>query len=92
MIIDNDLLHSYLYLLFHLVSIVKKKETWIYVFEKNISIHRAPLVRWSFHKYKCLWGVGVRAGVQVSRREFHIGVSIRVSVSGSCRVEVEVFD
>ena len=20
--------------------------------------HRAPLVQWSLHKYKCLWGVG----------------------------------
>ena len=20
--------------------------------------HRIPLVRWSLHKYKCLWGVG----------------------------------
>ena len=36
--IDNDLLYSYLYLLFHLVSIVRKKEMWIYVLEKNISI------------------------------------------------------
>ena len=25
----------------------------------NIIInHRTPLVRWSLHKYKCLWGVG----------------------------------
>ena len=76
MIIDNDLLHSYLYLLFHLVSIVKKKETWIYVFEKNISIHRAPLVRWSFHKYKCLWGVGVRVEVQVFKRELHTHIHL----------------
>ena len=36
--IDNDLLHSYLYLLFHLVSIVRKKEMRIYVLEKNIPI------------------------------------------------------
>ena len=36
--IDSDILHSYLYLLFHLVSIVGKKEMWIYVLEKNMPI------------------------------------------------------
>ena len=36
--IDNDVLHSYLYILFHLISIVRKKEMWIYVLEKNIPI------------------------------------------------------
>ena len=36
--IDNDVLRSYIYILFHLISIVRKKEMWIYVFETNISI------------------------------------------------------
>ena len=36
--IDYDLLLSYLHILFHLVSIVWKKETWIYVLKKNIPI------------------------------------------------------
>ena len=36
--IEYDLLHSYFYILFHLVSIVWKKEMWIYVLEKNIPI------------------------------------------------------
>ena len=26
--------------------------------EINKINHRTPLVRWSLHKYKCLWGVG----------------------------------
>ena len=46
--IDYDLLHSYLYILFHLVSIVWKKETWIYILEKNIVINKVYIVRtWS---------------------------------------------
>ena len=24
----------------------------------QLDYHRIPLVRWSLHKYKCLWGVG----------------------------------
>ena len=36
--IEYDLLHCYLYIFFHLVSIVWKKEMWIYVLEKNIPI------------------------------------------------------
>ena len=24
----------------------------------QLDYHRTPLVRWSLHKYKCLWGVG----------------------------------
>ena len=23
-------------------------------------VNHTPLVRWSLHKYKCLWGVGVK--------------------------------
>ena len=36
--IDYDLLHSYLHVLFHLVSIVWKKEIWVYVMGKNIPV------------------------------------------------------
>ena len=45
-----------------------------------IIINHAPLVRWSLYKYIYLWGVGegggVRVGVQVSRREFHIYIQL----------------
>ena len=33
--------------------------------------HRTPLVRWSLHKYKCLWDVGAKVKVQVSWKELH---------------------
>ena len=28
------------------------------IFKSQLDNHRAPLVRWSLHKYECLWGVG----------------------------------
>ena len=30
----------------------------LYVTKKEERDHQTPLVRWSLHKYKCLWGVG----------------------------------
>ena len=27
-------------------------------YKNNVMYHHAPLVRWSLHKYKCLWTVG----------------------------------
>ena len=41
--------------------------------------HRTKDVRWSLRKYKCLWAVGVRAEVQVSRREFHTHIYLDYS-------------
>ena len=35
-----------------------------------------PLGRWSLHKYKCLWSVGVRARIQVSGRELHTHIHL----------------
>ena len=31
----------------------------------RIKYHRTLLVRWLLYKYKCLWDVGARVGVQV---------------------------
>ena len=33
-------------------------------------------MRWLLYKYKCLWSVGVRAEVQVSRRKLHIYIHL----------------
>ena len=33
-------------------------------------------MRWSLHKYKCLWSIETRAGVQVSRKEFHTHIHL----------------
>ena len=49
--IDYDLLHIYLYLLFHFVSIVRKIETWIYVLEKNIPIKIYYCIVFSYISY-----------------------------------------
>ena len=43
------------------VTLIKQKK-------KN---HRTPLVQCSLHKYKCLWGMGIRTGIQVSKRKLH---------------------
>ena len=54
--INYDLLHSYLYILFHLVSIVRKEETWIYILEKNIVINKVYRVRtWSNSSHNAIF-------------------------------------
>ena len=61
--------------------IVKVGMTWITNFiitlqpayDNNFS---SQPVRWSLHKYKCLWSVRVRARVQVSRRELHTHIHL----------------
>ena len=30
----------------------------MYDFQSMVYYHQTPLLRWSPHKYKCLWGVG----------------------------------
>ena len=38
------------------------------------------MVRWSLHKYKCLWSVGGKGRVQVSRREFHTHIHLDLAI------------
>ena len=48
----------------------------LYLMLKIKTYHHTLLVRQSLHRYKCLWGVGARAEVQISRREFHTHIHI----------------
>ena len=46
----------------HLFSEILKKLSKnlvsVFIFLLKFSYHHISLVRWSLHKYKCLWGVG----------------------------------
>ena len=60
-------------------SIVYDKLTRCNVFYRRNINYCISLVRWSLHKYKCLWGVGgggVRADVQVSKMELYTHIRL----------------
>jgi len=48
-----------------------KKYTF-FLYQKISIDHRAPLVRWSLHKYKCQWGIGGKGrGSSLQERALH---------------------
>ena len=52
-------------------NLIKKTTIYKVTLIKLKKNNRTPLVQCSLHKYKCLWGVGIRAGIQVSKRKLH---------------------
>ena len=52
------------YEILKIIGIINRPLLWLklyielYILELGIYYHRTPLVQWSLHKYKYLWGIG----------------------------------
>ena len=48
-------------------------------------------MQWSLHRYKCLWGVGVKTGIQVSKNELYTHTHIYIYTLDYDRLEILSF-
>ena len=53
-------------------KVLNKASIYMYL---KVEMYKS-LVGWSLHKYKCLWGVGCRAEVQVFKKKVHTHIHL----------------